>query len=70
VAPPLFISPYAVGYVDLPEGVRVFAQLEAEFETLRPGLEMQACPGVIKLDENGDEIWGYKFRLKSTKGRV
>jgi uncharacterized OB-fold protein len=35
VAPKRWEVPYAVGYVDLPEGVRIFAHLDARPEQLR-----------------------------------
>jgi len=57
-----FQPPYAVGYVDMPEGVRVFAPLKmVEDKPLVVGMEMEVV--VEKLwDEKDKEIIGYKFR--------
>ncbi|MHB1127329.1 MAG: Zn-ribbon domain-containing OB-fold protein [Bacillota bacterium] len=67
-APAGFRVPYAIGYVDLPEGVRVFAQLEGEFATLKPGLAVEAVTGVLRLDPTGNQVWGYKFRPVNDEG--
>lgn len=56
-----FKVPYAVGYVDLPEGVRVFAPLEGDLDALEIGMEMEMGVGPIK-EENGVTIIGQKFR--------
>ncbi|MFH1617993.1 MAG: OB-fold domain-containing protein [Candidatus Margulisiibacteriota bacterium] len=56
-----FQPPYAIGYINLPEGVRVFAPLVMQEEKpFRIGMEMEV---VIKpLWQDGDkEIIGYKF---------
>jgi uncharacterized OB-fold protein len=56
-----FEAPYAVGYVDLSEGVRVFAPLKMLKEKpFKIGMEMQVT--VEKLWQEGDkEVIGYKF---------
>ena len=62
-APPRYPAPYAVGYVDLPEGVRVFAQLEGwQARELRVGEEMEVFLTTIRKDEGDRELIGYKFR--------
>lgn len=57
-----FMPPYAVGYVDLPEEVRVFAPLvTTEQIPLTVGMEMDLV--IDKLWEEGDkEIIGYRFK--------
>jgi uncharacterized OB-fold protein len=62
VGPKGLKTPYAVGYVDLPEGVRVFAHLEAEGGALRPGMEMECTWGPVRQGPDGRWAWGYKFR--------
>lgn len=32
VAPPSWVAPYIIGYVDMPEGVRIFGKIEADRE--------------------------------------
>lgn len=59
-----FMPPYALGYIDMPEGVRVFAPLkieESEYGQLRIGMEMEVT--IEKLWEEGDkEVIGWKFK--------
>lgn len=56
-----FLPPYAIGYVDLPEGVRVFAPLVVrEDKPLKIGMEMELT--IERLwEEDGKDIIGYKF---------
>ncbi|MFC1896178.1 Zn-ribbon domain-containing OB-fold protein [Thermodesulfobacteriota bacterium] len=58
---PYLQPPYAVGYVVLPEKVRVFAPLKMrEEKPFEVGMEMELV--VEKLWDDGDkEIIGYKF---------
>jgi len=57
-----FNVPYAIGYVDLPEGIRIFSPLkQKEGRTFQVGMDMELV--VEKLwDQNGDEIIGPKFQ--------
>ena len=62
-APPRYPVPYAVGYVDLPEGVRVFAQLEGwERRELKADEAMEVFFTTIRVDEGGGGLVGYRFR--------
>lgn len=71
VAPRGFTGPYAIGYVDLPEGVRLFAQLDVQdFAILRPGLNMMAGWGQIRVDEQGQPVYSYTFRPAAIAERV
>ncbi len=56
-----FESPYAIGYVDMPEGVRIFAPLKmTEDKPFNLGMEMQVV--IEKLwQEDDKEVIGYKF---------
>lgn len=57
-----FEPPYAVGLVDLPEGVRVFAPLiMTEDETYTIGMEMELVIEEL-WRENHNQIMGYKFK--------
>ena len=57
-----FRPPYAVGLIDLPEGVRVFAPLiMTEDETYTMGMEMELVIEEL-WRENHNEIIGYKFK--------
>ena len=56
-----FQPPYAVGFVDLPEGVRVFAPLEMEEgKPFKVGMEMEVRVGTL-WEEEDKEILGFKF---------
>jgi uncharacterized OB-fold protein len=58
--------PYAIGYVDMPEGVRVFALLsDWEEKDLEVGMEMEMEVTTL-YEEDGKEVIAYKFHpLKS-----
>jgi uncharacterized OB-fold protein len=63
VAPKRFATPYGLGYVDYPEGVRVLGQITtAEPNDLKIGMKMKAEIGKIAVDEQGNEVYSYKFR--------
>jgi uncharacterized OB-fold protein len=49
VAPKGFATPYAVGYVDLPEGVRLFGQIEGSAAELRIGQKVAVTLGPVRL---------------------
>lgn len=58
-----FDTPYAVGYVDLPEGLRIYSLLtEANREALKIGMDMELVIEGIRKDSAGNEIIGYKFK--------
>ena len=58
-----FSPPYVFGYVDLPEGIRIYSQLEpADPAKFHAGMEVALTLGEIRPEEDGTEIWGYKFR--------
>lgn len=57
--------PYAFGYVDLPEGVRlftIFTDCEPFDERLKTGKEVEMVIGKVREDEMGNEIIGYLFK--------
>lgn len=57
-----FMPPYAIGYVDMPEGVRIFAPLKMVADKpFKIGMEMEVV--IEKLWQEGDdEVVGYKFK--------
>jgi uncharacterized OB-fold protein len=58
-----FDPPYAVGYIDLPEGLRIYSLLtEMSLEKLKIGMEMELVIEKIRKDSEGNEIIGYKFK--------
>ena len=63
VAPKRFMPPYAIGYVDFSEGVRVLGQLTTcDPDKLKLDMEVQTELGRIAIDEQGDEVISYKFK--------
>jgi uncharacterized protein len=61
VAPEGFAVPYAVGYVDLPEGVRLFGQIEARAADLKIGQRLAVALGQVRTRE-GRAVIGCKFK--------
>ena len=61
--PPGLAAPYAIGYVDLPEGVRVFSIItDWDQKSLKVGTDVELIIGKLKEDKDGNEILTYKFR--------
>jgi uncharacterized OB-fold protein len=62
-APPGFRAPYATALVDLPEGVRIFAQLTtADPREIRMDGPVELTFGPIAVDKDGSEVISYKFK--------
>jgi uncharacterized OB-fold protein len=61
IAPKGFATPYAVGYVDLPEGVRVFGQIAARAADLAIGQQVAVTLGPVRTDPSGQVVTSYKF---------
>jgi uncharacterized protein len=56
-----FKPPYAVGWVELPEGVRVFAPVEmVEGKPLKVGMDMEVGVGPL-WRESDSAVIGYRF---------
>jgi uncharacterized OB-fold protein len=55
-------TPYAVGYIELPEGFRIFASLkEKEGKPFKVGMDMDLVIETL-WEENGNEIIGPRFQ--------
>lgn len=59
MGPTGFDTPYSVGYVDLPEGIRIFATIP-EDDDLELGREMAVTTGTV-LVADGVAVEGYQF---------
>lgn len=65
-----FPVPHAVGYVDLPEKIRIFtplviddpASLEKGYE-FKNDSEVEMVIDTLWTEEDGTEVYGYKFRV-------
>ena len=56
-------TPYALGMVDMPEGLRVVARISTDDpEGVRVGAEVELVLERLCLDENGNEVITWKFR--------
>jgi uncharacterized protein len=55
--------PYAIGFVELPEGVRVETLFtDCDFEDLRIGMEVELVLRKLHQDEEGNDVVTYMFR--------
>lgn len=54
--------PLIVGYVDLPEGVRIFAQLEGKTGSFQCGDEVELVMGPVRNNARGEPVISYKFK--------
>ncbi|PIQ44480.1 MAG: hypothetical protein COW04_12750, partial [Deltaproteobacteria bacterium CG12_big_fil_rev_8_21_14_0_65_43_10] len=62
-APLGFDAPYAIGYVDIPEGLRIFSPLtECDKEKLKINMDLELIVDKIREDEAGQAVYGYKFK--------
>ncbi len=71
-APEGFKPPMMLGYIDLPEGVRLLSMVtgtEPSKDSLKPGQEMELVFEEIRTDKDGNKIVAFKFK-PVTKGGV
>lgn len=62
-------SPYGVGYVELPGGVRVEGRLtENDPGKLAIGMEMDVIFDTYRVEDNGDEVVGFFFQPVANQG--
>ena len=54
-------TPYVFGYIDLPENLRIFAQLEGEPKAYQCDEEVELTVGTIRMNRDGLPVTGYKF---------
>ena len=64
--PPVYYQaevPYAIGFVELPEGIRVETLLTGcKLEDLRVGMEVEMLIDKLHTEEDGTEVYCYKFK--------
>jgi uncharacterized OB-fold protein len=61
MGPPSFDPPYTIGYVDLPDGVRVFTKIDAPEDRLSLDQKVAVAIDTIAV-EDGVEFLGYLYR--------
>lgn len=54
-------TPYIFGYIDLPENLRIFAQLDGEPGTYKCDEDVELIVGTIRMNLDGLPIDSYKF---------
>lgn len=54
--------PVSMAYVDLPEKIRIFTQLEGDPGSFQCGDDVELTLGVIRNNRDGKPITGYKFK--------
>ncbi len=60
---PAFEVPYALGYVDFPEGVRIMGQIAGvDFDEITIGMPMMLSLEPFGEDDEGNPLTGYRFR--------
>lgn len=62
VGPKEIKAPYVIGYVDLPENLRVFAQIKIDQDKVKCGMDVEVTDGPIRLEENGTRVISYMFK--------
>jgi uncharacterized protein len=66
---PAFPVPYVLGYVDLPEGVRIMAQISGcEPEEAKIGMDLELAVEEFGVGEDGTPLLGYRFRPARGEG--
>ena len=60
---PAFEVPYALGYVDFPEGVRIMGQITGcETDEISIGMPMVLSLETFGEDDDGNPLTGYRFK--------
>lgn len=68
-APKGFPAPYAVGLIDLPDGLRVFGRVAwSPDQAPRIGSKVKFELSEVSVDENGRTMWGPLFRPVTESG--
>ena len=60
-------TPYSFGYIDLPENLRIFAQLEGETGSFRCDDEVELTVGPVRDNRDGVPLISYKFRKLNSR---
>lgn len=65
IGAPGFKAPYIISYIDLPENIRIMAQLDGEPGSFKCDEEVELTTGPIRLNDDGLPITSYKFKKAS-----
>ena len=58
-------TPYVIGYIDLPENLRIFSILDGEVGSFRCDEDVALTVGPIRMNRDGVPITSYKFKKVS-----
>ncbi len=62
IAPKGWQAPYVIGYVDLPEGVRVFSHISVgDTRQLQHDMPVRLALGILRTDELGQPVPSFLF---------
>lgn len=65
---PTFPVPYVLGYVDLPEGVRIMTQISGiDPEEVEIGMDLELAVEPFGTGDDGETLWGYRFHPVGTE---
>lgn len=73
VGAPHLPSPYVIGFVDLPEGIRLLSLIvdcDPWDEVLQVGMPMAMTIGPLMRDEGGEMLHTYKFKPMAQDGPI
>lgn len=56
-----FRPPIIGGYIDLPEGTRIFGQIHADLKDIKTGMKVRVETGVLWTEKDGTEVLGYYY---------
>jgi len=65
VGQPGMKTPYIIGYIDLPENIRIFSMLEGTVGSFRCDDDVELTVEPIRLNKDGSPIISYKFKKAS-----
>jgi uncharacterized protein len=63
-----YTPPIIGGYIDLPEGTRVFGQIRARLGDVKPGMRLQVQTGVLWSENDGTDVYGYYYVPAEAEG--
>lgn len=55
-------APYAVGLVELPEGIRVLSPIECDVNHLRIGMKLESVVYPLYQNDQGHDVMAFKFK--------
>ncbi len=62
IGQPGMATPYIFGYVDLPENVRIFAQMEGEIGSFHCDDQVELVVGPVRMNADNLPVSSYKFK--------